>query len=344
MEVKEFNIHNTVKYDKWRKFLTNQGISGFAQQEIDAIDKTFVWLDNTKIIATGSVAGNVLKYVAIDANYKDNGSMFNQVISRLINEAAQLGRFHLFVFTKPKYIKSFEFVGFKKLAEVEEGAVLEGGTPNINDYINQLPHIESQNKKRIAAIVMNANPFTLGHRYLVEQASKENDVVYDFVVSQDVSLFKFKERFKLVKEGTQDLENVIVVPGKEYMVSYATFPAYFLKDDKNVGRFQAKLDAELFKERIARPLNITHRYLGSEPYSKTTDVYNEELSEVLPPTVNVHIINRKVNVNDKIITATQVRHEIKENNLEAIKDYVPVTTFRFIKENWNKLRSRFKEV
>ena len=66
-----------------------------------------------------------------------------------------------------------------------------------------------------------------GHRYLVETASKENDHVYVFVVSEDVSIFSFSERFKLVKAGVADLPNVIVVPGKEYMVSYATFPAYF---------------------------------------------------------------------------------------------------------------------
>ncbi len=39
--------------------------------------------------------------------------------------------------------------------------------------------------------------------------------------------FHFLNAFKLVKAGVADLPNVIVVPGKEYMVSYATFPAYF---------------------------------------------------------------------------------------------------------------------
>lgn len=35
---------------------------------------------------------------------------------------------------------------------------------------------------------MNANPFTLGHEHLVKRASEENDLVYVFVVANDVSL------------------------------------------------------------------------------------------------------------------------------------------------------------
>ena len=58
---------------------------------------------------------------------------------------------------------------------------------------------------------------------------KKNDLVYVFVVNTDLSLFKTSERFELVKAGTADLKNVIVVDGGDYMVSYATFPAYFLE-------------------------------------------------------------------------------------------------------------------
>lgn len=344
MQVNEININSQRNYNRWHDFLVKHDISGFAKQELTSIDKTFIWSNEKReIIATGSIAGNVLKYVAIDAKYQQDGAMFNQVISYLVNQAATMNRFHLFVFTKPKYVQSFEYVGFNKLAEVEDGAVLENGTPNISDYIQTLPHVKDAQNKRIAAIVANANPFTKGHRYLVETASKENDVVYVFVVSQNVSLFTYNERFKLVQAGTKDLDNVFVVPGKEYMVSYATFPAYFLKDDQNVGRYQAKLDATLFKEKIAKPLNIKYRYLGSEPYSKTTDVYNEELMKVLPPEVKVKIIERARNDQNDIITATKVREAIKQNDLSTIKHLVVPTTFEFIKEHLSDLQKRIKE-
>lgn len=344
MQINEIDIHVKRYYQKWHQFLENQNITGFAKSEINAVDHTYIWQnEKQQIIATGSIAGNILKYIAIAPQYQAAGSMFNIVISYLINQASFLGKFHLFVFTKPQYVKSFEYVGFKLLAEVKNGAVLENGTPNIDIYIKDLPHVDDQKQKKIAAIVANANPFTLGHRYLIETASHENDVVYVFVVSQNASLFTYKERFELVKKGTQDLQNVMVVPGKEYMVSYATFPAYFLKDDQNVGRYQAQLDAMLFKKKIAPPLNITCRYLGSEPYSKTTDVYNEELLKILPPQVQVKIIKRMRNKDEKIITATKVREAIANNDFTIIKSLVPSTTFDFICKNLNKLQKRIKE-
>lgn len=344
MQVNQIDIHQKRDAQKWRAFLEKQGISGFAPQEIDAVEQTFVWKDSSRnIVATGSIAGNILKYVAIDPNYQENGAMFNQVISYLVNQAAIQKKFHLFVFTKPKYIKSFEYVGFKLLAKVDTGAVLENGVPNVSTYVRDLPHVKNQEKQKIAAIVANANPFTKGHRYLIEKASQENDWVYVFVVSQNVSLFTFDERFELVKQGTADLKNVIVVPGKEYMVSYATFPAYFLKDGQDVGRYQAKLDATLFKNKIAKPLNITARYLGSEPFSKTTDVYNEELSKVLPPEIKVKIIKRALNQDQQIITATKVRHAILTDQLAVIQTLVPSTTFDFIQKNWSELKQRAKE-
>ena len=343
MQVREINIHLKRNFTKWQKFLQFNGIQIFSESETASIDKTFVWEENGDILATGSIAGNVLKYIAICSKIQGHGETFNSLVSKLENEAAILGRFHLFVFTKPQYIQSFQYVGFHELARVEQGAILESGTPNINDYISSLPHFDNQNSSKVAGIVMNANPFTKGHRYLVETASNENDHVYIFVVSEDVSIFSFAERYELVKAGTADLPNVTVVPGKEYMVSYATFPAYFLKDDQNVGRFQASLDGTLFKNQIAKPLNITRRYLGKEPYSKTTDVYNEELTRVLPPDVEVKIIDRKQTEDQNIISATKVRAAIANDNITLVEKYVPNTTLEFIKNNWSELRTRLKE-
>ena len=343
MEVREINIHLKRNLTKWQKFLRFNGIEVFSEKETSSIDKTFVWEENGEILATGSIAGNVLKYIAICSKVQGHGETFNSLVSKLENEAAMMGRFHLFVFTKPQYSQSFQYVGFHELAKVKQGTVLESGTPDIHDYIYSLPNFNDQKESKIAGIVMNANPFTNGHRYLVETASKENDHVYVFVVSEDVSIFSFSERFKLVKAGVADLPNVIVVPGKEYMVSYATFPAYFLKDDQNVGRFQASLDATLFKEQIAKPLNITSRYLGNEPYSKTTNIYNEELNRVLPPDVEVKIIDRKKNKDQDIISATKVRAAIANDNIELVKKYVPDTTLEFIKNNWSELQTRIKE-
>lgn len=81
---------------------------------------------------------------------------------------------------------------------------------------------------------MNANPFTLGHLYLTERASAENDTVHLFMVSEDASLIPFKVRRRLVTEGTSHLDNIIYHDSGPYIISSATFPSYFQKDMDSV--------------------------------------------------------------------------------------------------------------
>ena len=76
--------------------------------------------------------------------------------------------------------------------------------------------------KTVGAIVMNCNPFTYGHRYLIEEACKIVDLLIIFVVEENQSLFSFAERFAMVCEGTSDLEKVMVVPSGEYILSNET--------------------------------------------------------------------------------------------------------------------------
>ena len=123
MQVREINIHLKRNFTKWQKFLQFNGIQIFSESETASIDKTFVWEENGDILATGSIAGNVLKYIAICSKIQGHGETFNSLVSKLENEAAILGRFHLFVFTKPQYIQSFQYVGFHELARVEQGAI-----------------------------------------------------------------------------------------------------------------------------------------------------------------------------------------------------------------------------
>ena len=84
----------------------------------------------------------------------------------------------------------------------------------------------------MGAVLMNCNQFTLGHRYLIEQASKIVDQLYVFIVEEDKSFFPFSHRIRLVKEGTSDLKNIRVISSGKYMISLLTFPVYFIKDDK----------------------------------------------------------------------------------------------------------------
>ncbi|MBQ9442198.1 MAG: [Selenomonadaceae bacterium] len=78
---------------------------------------------------------------------------------------------------------------------------------------------------------MNCNPFTLGHEYLIEYASKKVKKLYIFVVEEDKSEFKFADRFELVKRGVKKFSNVEVLPSGKFIISQQTFSGYFNKEN-----------------------------------------------------------------------------------------------------------------
>lgn len=326
----------------WQALVTKAGLTNVSATEVRPIDQTIGVYEAGDLVATGSLAGNVLKYVAVCPTYHGSGHLFDLVVGELINRAARQGHFHLLVFTKPQYQASFQYVGFQLLVATDLGVLLESGTPTIQDYINQV-RVPVAATARVGAIVMNANPFTRGHRYLVERAINENDLVYVFVVSQDASLFTTTERLQLVQAGLADLPQVQVVLGGDYMVSYATFPAYFIPTADQAIQYQTALDAQLFRNQIAPALQIKTRYLGSEPFSRTTLHYNQVLQATLPPAVNVKIVSRETVTTGQVITATAVRQAIANDDLASVAALLPPTTAKFIEQHLRVLQARIQE-
>lgn len=178
----------------------------------------------------------------------------------------------------------------------------------------------------VGSIVMNCNPFTFGHRYLIEQACNYVNHLIIFVVEEDSSLFTFKERFAMVKEGTKDMSNVIVVPSGSFILSQTTFPEYFKKiEDEDIIQ-NVEHDITLFAEQIAPRLNITYRFVGEEPEDKVTNKYNEAMKRILPKHgINVVEISRIKN-NRQIISASLVRKKLIEGENAQLSDLIPKTT------------------
>ncbi|MCK8617194.1 [citrate (pro-3S)-lyase] ligase [Fructobacillus sp. M158] len=321
-------------------FLEEQGVVDFDQAEVQPIDQTLgLYDEQDQLVGTGSIAGQVIKYIAFShAGEEHPGSRFNQIVSALESALAEKGCFYLFVFTKATYQEAFEHIGFQTLAKTAVGLILEKGTPNIEQYRASLPK-KPVDAGQTAAIVMNANPFTKGHRYLIEQAAQENDWVMVFVVNQDVSLFKTTERMAMVQKGTEDIANVVVANGGDYMVSYLSFPAYFIDDRDQAIRFQTALDAELFKQQIAEPLGLSARYIGTEPTSHTTTLYNQQLKKILPPQVAVKEVPR-LSQDGQAISARTVRQALKDQQLSSLADLLPETTLDFIKTNQEAIMER----
>lgn len=326
---------------KWEQFINQQGIGDYAAGEVTNLDFTLGLYDGDKLIATGSVSDNVLKFIAV-APSENSGAYFNQIVSALQNYLSENGQNHQLVFTKPQYAASFHYVGFKTLTQTAQCCLLEAGTPGIREYLQNLPGVADQNLRQVAAVVVNANPFTNGHRYLIAKAAQENEIVNVFVLSADKSLFTSKERLQLVRAGVADLKNVRVFQGEGYLVSYATFPAYFLPAAAETVRYQTLLDARLFRVQIAPTLNIKKRYLGTEPFSRTTKIYNDTLKKELPPQVQVEIVPR-LRQGNRIVSATAVRQAIAQQQVTAVKEFLPPVTFQFIQQHQSELLERIKK-
>ena len=207
----------------------------------------------------------------------------------------------------------------------------------IDNYTNAIikEYPLDNNMIQCGSIVMNCNPFTKGHRYLIEYAAKRVDRLYIFVVQEDKSFFKFEDRFDMVKKGCEDLDNVVVVSSGKFIISSLTFPEYFMKDYVKEKEFDVSMDVETFCKHIAPPLRITKRFAGEEPFDPVTLNYNENMRRILPQYgMEFCEIPRLALDEQRVINATEVRRLLKERDFEAIREYVPETTVKILKEKY----------
>lgn len=205
-------------------------------------------------------------------------------------------------------------------------------TEEMELYISNIKKkIELSEDAMIGSIVMNCNPFTLGHRYLIEEALKQVEILLIFVLQEDRSEFSFDERYKLVKEGTKDLENVVVFPSGKFIISTITFPEYFLKSQKKSMIVDTTKDLELFGKYIAKELHVKKRFVGEEPIDMVTNQYNQNMKKILPEYgIEVIEIPRKEVEGQGVISASRVRKKMTQND-EDLRSYIPETTYSFLK-------------
>lgn len=295
------------------------------------VDCTILVWDGDDLIATGSRKENILKCIAVDPARQGEG-LTATVLTQLRQDAFNAGCDHLFLYTKPQNLLQFSSLFFYPIAQTDQVLLMEDRPNGIGSFLDSLPAPASGGKT--GALVMNCNPFTLGHRYVIETAAKECDRVYVFVLSEDKSQFSADVRMELVKQGTGDLPNVTVLPTGPYLISSATFPTYFLKERDQAQAVQCQLDIAVFTRYFVPKFGITHRYVGTEPLSAMTDQYNQALMEYLPKTgIEVRLVPR-LEHQGKPISATSVRQCINLKDYDKLKDLVPPTTLEYIRKNF----------
>ena len=316
-------------------FLSSNGLRLAALERYVVISRDE---DGDEIIAGGGLDGNVIKCVAVSEAARSEGLM-NILVSRLIAIAHEEGHESVKAFTKPANEDIFRSLGFKLLASSRNAILMENGRGGLPEYRKYLESLARPGRN--GAIVMNANPFTKGHRYLIEQAASQVDNLYVIVVKEDRSRFPYAERKSMIEAGCAGLSNVIVCEGSDYAISAATFPTYFLKQLDDATPTQIALDLDLFVKHIARPLGVTVRFAGSEPEDKLTRCYNEMMSEILPaggygskenpsgqPISFVEI--PRLEQNGRPVSATALRSALDRGDLKAAMEFVPVSTVPYL--------------
>lgn len=287
------------------------------------------------LIGTGSLERNVIKMMAIDPDWQEAG-LSGSIFSRLVEWGRARGMTHFFVFTRPDFSARFSGFGFRDVVRYDPYAVLmEMGQPGINQFREYLSSCRASPPAsgRIGGVVVNCNPFTKGHLYLVEKAASLCGHLYVIVVEADLSSFPFKDRFELVRCGTSHLANVTVVRSGDYAVSPATFPSYFLKDAsrEKVASIQARLDVTLFADLFVPELGISVRFVGTEPYCPVTGAYNEAMREVLPPRgIDLEVVPRLTLEGGEVVSASTVRSMLRNGRWDVVRMMVPDCTWAYL--------------
>lgn len=300
------------------------GRAGLQRDELDYYAGLFA---GSKLLAGGGYAGRTIKCLAVDASFRSEG-LLSRVMTHLYTRLVENGADNIFIFTQPDHADIFKSLGFHTVGSAPAAILLESNPNGLASYLRNLS--ASRKPGLAAAIVVNCNPFTLGHLYLIETAASRCEHLHLFVVSEDRSVFPFAVRRSLIEKGTAHLPNITIHAGGDYIISAATFPTYFLKQYSDLVKTHAALDIDIFARQIAPALGISRRFAGEEPFDPVTAAYNAAMQEILPRhAIELVIIPRKA-AQGQPISASLVRRLIAAGHLEETRPLLPASTFDYL--------------
>jgi [citrate (pro-3S)-lyase] ligase len=305
-----------------RRLIQSQGLAFD-----DGCDDFVGLYDGGRLVATAARAGYVLKMFAVAPSHQGE-----DVLGALATALTELGRAAgedaCLVFTRSEHAASFEHCQFRLLVTGGAVALLECGG-GLERYLAE--HAPLRREGVNGAVVVNGNPFTRGHQYLVETAAAGVDHLYLFIVREDRSVFPFAARYRLAEEATRHVPNVVLLDTSRYAVSAGTFPSYFLRRDDEKARLQMEVDARLFGARLAPAFGISRRFVGHEPYCETTASYNRTMADVLPQYGVALVEVRRAADGDRFISATDVRAALAAGDMATVERLVPPSTLEYLR-------------
>ena len=272
-DIQEVPLGNPRFRAQVERFLQANGL------KMEAMDSYYTISDaDGGILAGAGLCGDTIKCVAVSESARCAG-LSSPLVSRLVSEAAAAGFDNVKVFTKPGNAAVFSSLGFRLVGRSPKAVLMENGR-GLALYVEYLASRRTEGRTGVA--VMNANPLTLGHKYLIDKASRSVDRLFVIPVREDVSMFSYPERKAMLEEAAKEFPNVEVLEGSAYSISASTFPSYFLKTRNEASESQMLLDLDIFASHIAPALGAAVRFVGSEPSDALTAAYNEAMRSILP--------------------------------------------------------------
>jgi len=318
MEIREVYLEE-------ERSLVREFLNSFDLKLADDLTKTFyVVNDSEDIVGTISCSDYIIKCLAVNPNYQSE-NLSGMLVSKMLEYFNQMGIYSYQVYTKPVYQKVFESFGFRMIVKTDKVVMLEGGIDNIVEEVKKIKTMLDvrfaplDEESDIVGIVVNANPMTLGHEYLIEKASKEHKMVVVFVLEEDKSEFTAKERSSMVYLGCHKFGNVCVTESTKYIISKLTFPTYFLKNKEEIDEEYAKCDALIFKNYFMKYLFLKKRYVGSESTGRMSN-YNETLKSILGSDL---VLVDRLTQDGNVVSASNVRKLLSEGKLNEALDLCP---------------------
>ena len=322
-DIQEVPLQSSLFRTRVERFLERNGL------RMEALDHYYtVQGADGEILAGAGTAGDIIKCVAVDSSERSSG-LTVPLISWVISEAASRGLTALKVFTKPEYEPVFESLGFHTIAMAPLAVLMENGR-GLEDYCGYLRSLRTPGPCGVA--IINANPFTLGHKYLLDTAAARVDTLFVIPVGEEGQQFSYKERCRMISDAAP--KGVRVLDASAYQISAATFPSYFIKDLSDVSETQMRLDLDLFGRHIAPALGVLVRFIGSEPEDALTAGYNALMRIVLPHYgVSVVEIPRLEEENGDPVSASRVRKALNAGRFHAAAALTPSPSHPFMLAN-----------